>query len=419
MLSPRVTRLLLCCFFAACIAAGEAGLEYDDTFAMLSPRAEVHALLPQASTSSHKMEKLLKVAALKEKIAKLKALKSTHALVQISLRSRYPHSYFDRAVAGCAAKCNAIAACQEWPLPLNDDALAALATGSSFTPSSCGAELCFPPSEPPLFVVDYLESAGALTNHVALNFGCAVQTMTQTLSYDFANLLLSRPVWSGVGIDGTVNGLANFQSRVAGERHVETPAEFVSARQRGEKAIYSILKRVQPAEVAAFLTTLDVPMDPDILKIDIDSVDTMLLGAMLSAGYRPKVVHIESNGAFPPRVAFATASTTVKCSAKILLHSASCSYIHAFAREHDYIVASSFDIDLTLVDARLAVAQDFGKSQGCEACSGHRILIQGDGDVLPTSKVRRERERARERAKILVSFSFCLHFTYPRVRVLV
>ena len=40
----------------------------------------------------------------------------------------------------------------------------------------------------------------------------------------------------------------------------------------------------------------------------------------------------------------------------LVLHSASCAWIHDFAKERDYQVVSSFDIDLTLIDARLPTA---------------------------------------------------------------
>ena len=128
-----------------------------------------------------------------------------------ALQHGWRGTYMDRAKLGCATGCNAENVnCKTWPLPgqvkmikalLNDPLLVA-----NFKPTGCGvtssagctwapsgtAEVCFVPSEPRLFMIDVLEAAGALKNHVR----CCVVSRTRTLfpsHYYVSRLLLHTP----------------------------------------------------------------------------------------------------------------------------------------------------------------------------------------------------------------------------------
>jgi hypothetical protein len=66
---------------------------------------------------------------------------------------------------------------------------------------------------------------------------------------------------------------------------------------------------VTPHNAAGLLAAAGAPRHFDYLKIDIDSYDCDVLAAILSAGYRPKVVQMET-GTMPPPVRFAAHFTS-------------------------------------------------------------------------------------------------------------
>lgn len=79
----------------------------------------------------------------------------------------------------------------------------------------------------------------------------------------------------------------------------------------------------------------------DYLKIDIDSYDCDVLAAILSAGYRPKVIQMET-GTMPPPIRFAA------------------HYHEVYARPHAQIY-QAFGCSLSYVDDLLATFEQYGK----------------------------------------------------------
>jgi len=66
---------------------------------------------------------------------------------------------------------------------------------------------------------------------------------------------------------------------------------------------------VTPHNAAGLLGAAGAPRRFDYLKIDIDSYDCDVLAAILAAGYRPKVIQMET-GTIPPPVRFASHFTS-------------------------------------------------------------------------------------------------------------
>jgi len=58
------------------------------------------------------------------------------------------------------------------------------------------------------------------------------------------------------------------------------------------------------------LANAGVRMDPDVLKMDIDSYDADLLEKILDLGYRPKVIMVEMNPDIPPPIIFRQSYST-------------------------------------------------------------------------------------------------------------
>jgi hypothetical protein len=63
--------------------------------------------------------------------------------------------------------------------------------------------------------------------------------------------------------------------------------------------------KVSPMNVAGLLRDAELPVDFDLLKIDIDSIDGPVLCELLKAGYRPNVIQMEVNNDIPPPFKFA------------------------------------------------------------------------------------------------------------------
>eukprot|EP00808_Paulinella_micropora_P001815 g25703.t1 len=64
------------------------------------------------------------------------------------------------------------------------------------------------------------------------------------------------------------------------------------------------LGRVSPSIFAQALTSKHVPKDFDVLKLDLDSFECDLLQIVLEQGFRPKVIVVELNPAWPPPLRF-------------------------------------------------------------------------------------------------------------------
>lgn len=62
--------------------------------------------------------------------------------------------------------------------------------------------------------------------------------------------------------------------------------------------------RVTPSNIRALLQGFDVPTDFDILNLDIDSYDLDVVDAMLTSGFKPKIISMEINEKIPPPLYF-------------------------------------------------------------------------------------------------------------------
>lgn len=69
--------------------------------------------------------------------------------------------------------------------------------------------------------------------------------------------------------------------------------------------ITKLCEFVDVERVGEQLARAGVPADVDVFKLDIDSVDCVVMQAVMDAGYRPKLVLVEVNEKVPPPVRFA------------------------------------------------------------------------------------------------------------------
>ena len=58
----------------------------------------------------------------------------------------------------------------------------------------------------------------------------------------------------------------------------------------------------EPSTIGRRLQDANVPIAPDVLKLDIDSIDLPILRSVFAAGFRPKVLMAEINPDIPPPV---------------------------------------------------------------------------------------------------------------------
>lgn len=63
--------------------------------------------------------------------------------------------------------------------------------------------------------------------------------------------------------------------------------------------------QITPMNIVPLLRRAGMPEDIDMLKIDIDSIDGVILSELLAAGYRPSVIQMEVNNEVPPPFKFA------------------------------------------------------------------------------------------------------------------
>ena len=71
-----------------------------------------------------------------------------------------------------------------------------------------------------------------------------------------------------------------------------------------EPSLTPILGRVTPSSLVASFQSHNTPIDFDVLKLDVDSIECPLLDAVMSAGYRPRVIISEASPAWPPPLLF-------------------------------------------------------------------------------------------------------------------
>lgn len=62
--------------------------------------------------------------------------------------------------------------------------------------------------------------------------------------------------------------------------------------------------RVVPKSICPLLRGFEVPRNFDLLNLDIDSYDLDVIDAMLSGGFRPKIISMEINEKIPPTIFF-------------------------------------------------------------------------------------------------------------------
>ena len=72
----------------------------------------------------------------------------------------------------------------------------------------------------------------------------------------------------------------------------------------GKRKSEQITQIATPENIPPLLKLNNVPLEFEFLKIDIDSIDCDILNATLSAGFKPTVILIETNPAFPPPIRF-------------------------------------------------------------------------------------------------------------------
>ena len=94
-------------------------------------------------------------------------------------------------------------------------------------------------------------------------------------------LLASRYGWGGLYIDATPEDMEKVRRRYAGRTDITVRNAFITAE-----------------NIAGIFAEAGVPEEPDLLSIDIDGNDYWVWKALSS--YRPRVLVIEYNAAYPP-----------------------------------------------------------------------------------------------------------------------
>lgn len=74
-------------------------------------------------------------------------------------------------------------------------------------------------------------------------------------------------------------------------------------------AVDLVRATVTPTNISTLLNSLSVPLNVDLVNIDIDSFDLHVVDQMLSGGYRPKLLSMEVNEIIPPEIWFSVLPT--------------------------------------------------------------------------------------------------------------
>lgn len=84
------------------------------------------------------------------------------------------------------------------------------------------------------------------------------------------------------------------------------PSKFasLSATYASFPEVILLRTRVTPSTIGTLLTSLDCPLNPSLLNLDIDSFDLELIEAILGTGIRPAVISMEINEKIPPPIYF-------------------------------------------------------------------------------------------------------------------
>ena len=205
-------------------------------------------------------------------------------------------------------------------------------------------------------IVDLLSRIGVFTNHFLVNFGCWLSDPSQKLWYDVATGLMMERGWAGIGFDSN--------------HHLHLLRKVVVDRKRNNNvSLYAELLTGKTAP--ARLREKQVPLELDVLKVDIDSFDCDLARGILSDGFRPKMLHIEQAPVWPRGV-----RVEYKFGPRVrpYLGGCSCEAVVALGQEYGYILISAYDIDVTMIRSDLwhrhMLSKHFRSRIGCSTSCG-------------------------------------------------
>jgi hypothetical protein len=240
-------------------------------------------------------------------------------------------------------------------------------------------------------IFELLSRVGVFTNRYVVNFGCRL-TKTESLWYDVATGLMMELGWAGLGFDSDSH--LDLIRQVAEERNRHN-LTFIAELLTGETA---------PDRLRAYY----VPIDLDLLKVDIDSFDCDLARGILLSGFRPKMLHLELSPVWPRgvRVEYRFGPKVVPFSG-----GCSCEAIAALGQEYGYMIISALGIDVTMIRSDLwhqhGLAKHFRGRIGCSPSCGTEYCRAGYN--LPCARWSKlhdqgkHEELAREAAQIIAS----------------
>eukprot|EP01062_Namystynia_karyoxenos_P037889 TRINITY_DN2755_c0_g1_i3.p1 TRINITY_DN2755_c0_g1~~TRINITY_DN2755_c0_g1_i3.p1 ORF type:complete len:427 (+),score=116.01 TRINITY_DN2755_c0_g1_i3:100-1281(+) len=179
-------------------------------------------------------------------------------------------------------------------------------------------------------IVDALDSAGAFPRRFVVNFGAWLQRETQPLWYDAATGVMLRRGWAGMAFDSAEH-LEVLRRRVkleGREHNITLHPVLLSA----DNVVSYLEKNADPEDLRQM----------GFLKVDVDSIDCDLAEAILRAGYRPVLLHIEFDPHWP-------VGLRVRHRNSRLGDGCSCAAAAELGRRYGYRLVSAFGIDATMV----------------------------------------------------------------------
>ena len=130
------------------------------------------------------------------------------------------------------------------------------------------------------------QEEGANRGGFAINLG-AREGKGESPNEDPVYPVFSEMHYAGVAIEGDPKWNAALHSNL--------PANNIS----------KVISFITPENVGKLLHDANSPMQPELLKIDIDGYDCSIIEAIFGLRYLPKIVHMEVNGHIPPPFEFA------------------------------------------------------------------------------------------------------------------
>ena len=240
-------------------------------------------------------------------------------------------------------------------------------------------------------IFELLSRVGVFTNRYVVNFGCRLTEM-DSLWYDVATGLMMELGWAGLGFDSDLH--LHLIREVAEERNRHN-LTFIAELLTGATA---------PDRLRAYY----VPLDLDLLKVDIDSFDCDLARGILLSGFRPKMLHLELSPVWPRgvRVEYRFGPKVVPFSG-----GCSCEAIAALGQEYGYMIISALGIDVTMIRSDLwhqhGLAKHFRGRIGCSPSCGTEYCRERYN--LPCARwskqydLGKHQDLAREAAQIIAS----------------